>query len=886
MGTLAGGAVTLNTSGAVTETAGSSLSATSLGGAAASLNLPGVNQIANISGFTATGGVLLNDGTTALTLTGPLNAGGATVNITAASFIETGGTLTAGLLTGSTAGATTLATTVGNNINDLGPYASGGSFSLTDSAPLRLVGALNAGANTVTLNATSLSQTSAGIITAGTLAGTMAGVTDLSTATNAIVNLGPFTNTGGSFALNDGAQVLTLTGAVNADGNTVAITAGTLSQTATSKLTAGALAGTVAGATNLGTAANAVANIATYSSGGNFTLADGATPLNILGTLNAGANTVTLSAASVSQSASGSITAGALVGTTAGKFDLGTTPNTIATLASITSGGSFTLNDGTTPLTITGPVNVGANVFTITAGTLAQTSAGVVTAGTLTGSTLGTTDLSTATNAIVALGAYTVSGGNFRLNDGTQALSLAGALNVGASSAATPSGIVAITAGSLTETGGLITAGTLTGAIAGDAILTLGNNSIAILDAFTSGGRFALVNGPDLTVTGAVRAGGAAPNIQMTIGGNLTLDGGSLTGSAVALQVGGALTERNNGLINAGTLTASAAQIDALTAGNNVGAFGAVSAARGVRFADAASLTVNGPLQSSGGDVSLTSAGAIAVPGTVTAAGAASFQGQGVGFSGTVNAGSVSADAGRGGLTQSGTILGGSAIAFKAGTTAVLSGIERAQLISVIAPGIELRAGDIVVGGVPQPSGVKVEQLPKFATSTSGLFLEAGSSFLQSGTTFVSPGFGASQATIRVDLTSGTGTAQFGTLFSAQQGNLIVDIGGGSIPSGNINVRSLFVIYSGTGVGAGTVNLNGTIGGQTGTAAASAAQISPAATQNFRINSCALASVNCVVLRAQALPVGNPLKELSLSFFREQDDDSELVVPNVSDQGL
>ena len=62
-----------------------------------------------------------------------------------------------------------------------------------------------------------------------------------------------------------------------------------------------------------------------------------------------------------------------------------------------------------------------------------------------------------------------------------------------------------------------------------------------------------------------------------------------------------------------------------------------------------------------------------------------------------------------------------------------------------------------------------------------------------------------------------------------------------------------------------------------GVAAASAATVFPFPSRNFRINSCAVASVNCIVLTPQTVPVGNPLKELSLSFFREQDDESQQI---------
>ena len=56
--------------------------------------------------------------------------------------------------------------------------------------------------------------------------------------------------------------------------------------------------------------------------------------------------------------------------------------------------------------------------------------------------------------------------------------------------------------------------------------------------------------------------------------------------------------------------------------------------------------------------------------------------------------------------------------------------------------------------------------------------------------------------------------------------------------------------------------------------------------RDYRINSCAISSVNCVILQPQVVPVGDPLKELVLNFFRDQDGDEDLLLPNVTDQGL
>ena len=593
--------VTLD-AGSLAQTAGGVITAATLSGSTVgTANLgTAVNAIGNLGAFVSGGAFTLNDGATALTLTGTLNAGANAVTLNAGSLNEAGGAITAGSLSGTTSGAALL--TGGNAISTIAAFNSGGAFTLNDAGTaLSINGALNAGGNTVTLTAASLVQTAAGVITAGTLTGATTGAANLGTATNAIGALGAFT-AGGAFTLNDGATALSITGLVNAGPNTVTLTAASLTATGAGAIVAGALSGATTGAVSL-TGADAIAGIAGFTSGGAFTLNDGATALVLTGTLNAGANTVTINAGSLNETGVGTITAGALTGSTAGATNLGNV-NTIATLAGFISGGAFTLNDGSTGLSVTGALNAGANTVTLTAATLSQTAAGVITAGSLAGAIAGTANLGTATNAIAGLG--TLSTGAFTLNDGGTALTITGAVNAGGNA-------VAINAGSLAESGaGAITAATLTGSTTGPALLN-GANQIATLAGFSSAGGFALTDARALTVSGAVTD---TTSISLAAAGALTL-GANVSAPALTLASTAALTQ-TAGTITATTLAVSDGSAALTQAANSVATLAGVLSTGDFALTDARTLNVTGTV-TSGTTIRLAVTGDLTLSGALAA---------------------------------------------------------------------------------------------------------------------------------------------------------------------------------------------------------------------------------------------------------------------------
>jgi filamentous hemagglutinin family protein len=257
----------LSSSGTVSQTAAITAKSLDLLGSGGSFQLTdSANSIGTLAGNTGT--ISLDDGantlliSTALSVSGlldltTLNTGniaidaaikGATVDLVSAGTIKQNGSgmITAGTLTGSSAGATTL--TAANKIADLGAFStSAGAFSLTDTAALTVNGAVSVSGGNLTLKATgtnhnlvvdaaltdmghtvdlisagTIGSNGAGIITASALKGSSKGAVTL-TADNVIGRLGPFSTGNGAFSLTD-AGSLTVTGAVNAGTGVLSLT--------------------------------------------------------------------------------------------------------------------------------------------------------------------------------------------------------------------------------------------------------------------------------------------------------------------------------------------------------------------------------------------------------------------------------------------------------------------------------------------------------------------------------------------------------------------------------------------------------------------------------------------------------------------------------------
>jgi len=348
----------LSSGAAVTELSGASLQAQVLTGSvgSATLNATG-NQIGNLGTFTSTGNVTLADGES-LQVTGAVSVTNGTLNLQdpTGTVTENGGSLNIGTLTGTVGSATLNA--AGNQIGTLGAFTSTGNFTLVDSEPLQVTGAVSVTNGTFNLqDATGAVTENGGSLSVGTLTGTVGSAT-LNATGNQISNLGTFTSTG-NVTLADGVP-LQVTGAVSVTNGTLNLQdpTGAVAENGGS-LSVGTLTGTVGSAT-LNATGNQISNLATFTSTGNVTLADSA-PLEVTGAVSVTNGTLNLQdpTGAVAENG-GSLHVGTLTGAVS-SATLNATGNQIGTLGAFTSAGNFTLTDGS-PLTVTGPVSAGTTL--------------------------------------------------------------------------------------------------------------------------------------------------------------------------------------------------------------------------------------------------------------------------------------------------------------------------------------------------------------------------------------------------------------------------------------------------------------------------------------------------------------------------------------------
>ena len=510
------GTLTVISAGTIAEAGAGTISALTLIGSSvgdANFGLPG-NLIVNLGAFTTTTGgangnfTLVDAGP--LSITGPVNTGSGIVSLTVAGAVAeaAGGTVTAGTLTGSSAGDANFGLP-GNLIANLGAFATttggaNGNFTLVDAQALAITGSVNTGTGTVSLTvAGGITEAAGGTVTAGTLTGSAAGDATFAQPGNLVANLGAFA--ANNFTLVDG-EALNIAGPVNVGAGTVSLTvAGTISEGAGGSVTAGLLTGNSVGNAIFGQPANLVTNLGAFSTAGsNFTLADGRA-LNLTGLLNLGGGAASLNAAgTITEQPGGSILAGTLTGSSVGNatFDQA---NAIGNLAAFTarSGGVFALTDNQA-LNVSGPVASGGDLrIRVNGGDL--TLSGSVSAGS-----------GNANAALISMNGNAVEQGN---------------------------GVVTA-AGLIVNAAGNVSFG-----IVGGTVFPANVNNIATL-AGKAGNSFGFLNGPGMTVgtvpqvvdvpsqTG-VQAGGDVLIQTNNAGQPLTLSGNVAAGGRVVFDSAG-----------------------------------------------------------------------------------------------------------------------------------------------------------------------------------------------------------------------------------------------------------------------------------------------------------------------------------------------------------
>ena len=558
-----------------------------------------VDAVGSVSSTNAPISLTASGAASEITLGGAVNAGSGTLTLVAGDAISQAGfgIVTAGSLTGSSGGATNLAT-LANQVANLGSFNSSG-FTFRNDPALTVAGPVNAGSGALSLEVVGDPIAINGNLTGVGVSVRAAGVTQAAASTinsgsgTVLIDAddGTITMAGAIVTTNAGASAVRIIDSGNATlGNITAasgtvvlgeaggdLLTGTVSQTAGTAIVAGALVGNVGGSATLTTSGNNVGTLGAFAANG-FSFTD-ANSLTVAGPVNAGTGDLTLQVTTGPLTLAGNLTAAGtttlnalngpisqtggriatavLTGQSVGGTSLNSATNDIATLAGFTNSGSggISLVDGRN-LTITAAVNAGPGDLTLTApginfaGQTLTAGQDVVLdgqIGALTGATVNGGNNATGTGASINIGSVTAGAG---------ALALAatnGDLTLGTGSAGTT--------GNLRTTGGggdVIVTTSLSSAT-GSTIVSVGDARLASVSA----------TGGDVKVTAAGQVTGLTRDSLATDGraapffnrANLIAGG---TGSDVIVSAG---TLAQLGTVQANdAVTVTADQIDVASA--------------------------------------------------------------------------------------------------------------------------------------------------------------------------------------------------------------------------------------------------------------------------------------------------------------------------------
>ena len=703
----AGGALTLPASGIDTGTADLTLIAN--GGA---LVMPGALSGANVT-LSGRDGITLDSNLT--------TAGIATLTSSSGAISQTSGALTAGTLTGSSAGSTTL--NGANLIDTLGAF-SASSFSLINGQALAVNGPLTVPGN-LSLTTTAGALSVNGDLGANSLlldsAADLGLAHDITATTLSLSSGGTINQSGGSLSVsgttsvNAGANAITLAGATNDFGGAVNLTGGTTQITDKNALTlgtvnTGALTAVSTGALNLGTATVA-GNLAATSHNG--AISQGGV-LTVSGTsaINAGTGAITLSNANNDFVGTTSLTGGTTQITDKNALTLGTLGTGALTAISTGAmnvgqgsvGGNLSATSHNGAISQSGALAISGN-STINAGSgaITLTNGGNDFAGTtnLTGGTTQITDKNALTLGTVNTGALTaVSTGALNLGTATVAGNLAATSHNGVISQGgvlTVSGTSAINAGT-----GAITLANTGNDFGGVTSLTGGTTQITDKNALTLG---TLSTGALTAVsTGTMNVG------QGSVGGNL-----SATSHNGAISQSGALAVNGSSTINAGT--------GAITLANTGNDFAGTTNLTGgtTQISDKNALTL-GTLST--GALTAVSTGAMNVgQGSVSGNLSATSHNGAISQAGALNiAGSSAINAGSGAITLTNTGNDFVGTASLTGGKTQVSDKNALTLGAVNAGALSVTAGgDLALGGSVKGSATTLKSGSKISQGTTGI---------------------------------------------------------------------------------------------------------------------------------------------------------------------
>ena len=593
---------------------------------------------------------LVDDGSAAAPASGTI-----TLNATG-DIIESTGTLTAGILTGSANGSATLTGT--NAITILATFDDTGNvFTFNDPTALTqtgvltattaiitdsnvstsaialngsvntktgltltaslggiaLAGNLNGNTGTLDLNAAKGVSQTGGTITTGTLLSTngVTGNVTLNQAGNAITTLANFVDTSGNFALTDAAAI-TQIGTLSAASGSITITDSSGANPAI--IASGTmLAGTSLGllAANGGVAINGAlaggTGVNLVASGAGITEVSGATisTPQLTGSLTA-AGAISLVGSGNAISGVGNLSAPGGTITLVDTVD----PN----VGGIVTANAITLtNTGSLGITVTGTLNGATSVSLNTAGGGVREASGRIITSNLFSATgiSGDATLTGANNLIGTLGSLAVANGALRLND-AQSLTLSGPVSASNGATLNVTGnlsfagsltsadqvITLASTGALNQTGGIITAGVLN---ASGSTISLGqSNLVANLGTIAGVGAVTFRDGQSFAAPGPVS--GSSVTVSSTNG--ITFGNNVTTTGVFDVSAANGSVIQTGGTISAATLQSSGGISGDLTlnsAGNRIATLGSITTGAGLSLTDATGLIVTGPVSTAGG---------------------------------------------------------------------------------------------------------------------------------------------------------------------------------------------------------------------------------------------------------------------------------------------
>jgi len=595
----AGDDVTINGAAGVLAT-NATLTATGVGGAdAANVSVTSVNGAMSVGHARTLGtGATVGD----VTLQAETNMGFTSITSSRnASVNSVSGSITQASASGVITATNLVASGSVVNLNGVNQVTnlrgtSGGLFSFRDADGVNFNGSVTA--TTLTLNIGGALTQGSGALNVTTL--NVEAVTGITlNGPNNIINLGVVGNatSGGISVANAGA--LNLAGNLTALNQTISLGAsGTLSQSA-GIIRGGTLNASASGITLTG--ANQVTSLGVLTaSTGNIAYTDSDT-IDLTGnvTTTTAGRTVSISstAGAITQSGgiinTGTLSASAVTGITLNRAN---TLTSVGALSNTTSGG-IGITDAS-DLDLTGNISAAGQTVTVSAttGRILQTGSSI-TAGTLNASAVTGITISNFSNNVANLGVLTNTGAGAISYTDNNDYTLTGDVTAAAGQTINLQSVN----GAISQTGGVITGGTLT-TNAWTGVNLNQANQVTNLGLMASGsGSLTYRDVDSFALTG---------NVSTTNAVFLTSDAGAITQSA--------------GAINAATLNASAVTGIALTRANTFANLGAVTNATsgGIAITHATGLNLGDDVTALGQTISLTSnTGAITQSGGVIQAG-------------------------------------------------------------------------------------------------------------------------------------------------------------------------------------------------------------------------------------------------------------------------